>query len=108
MSLWECRPSSGAESIEREVSIVGQDPEQIRSITATVSGDRRPPEEAAADFLGFVAALSYEGAEPARAKQWVKENVSSGGKLTIGSANLELYGEERARVLRIVAIAEPG
>ncbi len=109
MSSWECRASSDAEGIEREVSIVGQDPERVRSITATVSGDgRMPPEEAAADFLGFVAVLPYEGADPAQAKQWVKENVTSGGKLAIGSANFELYGEERARVLRIVAVGERG
>jgi hypothetical protein len=62
-----------------------------------------PSDEAAADFLGFVATLLYEGAEPARARQWVVENVSSGGKLTIGNANFELSSEERARVLRIVS-----
>ncbi len=109
MSSWECRASSQSGNVEREISIVGQDPERVRSVTATVYGDgRMPPEEAVADFLGFVAALPYEGAEPAQAKHWVKEHVTSGGKLAIGSANFELYGEEQARVLRIIAVGEPG
>src|SRR5215208_3810129 len=75
-----------------------------RSVSARISGEGgMPSDEAAADFLGFVATLLYEGAEPARARQWVVENVSSGGKLTIGNANFELSSEERARVLRIVS-----
>jgi hypothetical protein len=108
MSSWECRPPSKAGGVEREVPIVGQDRERIRSVTARVSGDDSgmPPEEAAADFLGFVATLPYEGADPARAGQWVRENVTSGGKLTIGTANFELYSEERARILRIIAAGD--
>jgi hypothetical protein len=48
--------------------------------------------------------LAYDGAEPARARQWVAENATSGGKLTIGNANLELVSEEQAHVLQIVGI----
>ncbi len=109
MRSWECKAPSNAESVEREVSIVGRDAEHIRSVTATVSGEGAiPSEEDAGDFLRFAAALPYEGAEPARARQWVKENVTSGGKLPIGNVNLELLSEERARILRIVATGEPG
>lgn len=59
-------PRSAPIHIRREVSIVGREPEGVRSVTATVSGDEGgiPPEQAA-DFLGFVAALPYEGAKPA-------------------------------------------
>jgi len=104
MDSWECRAPSDAEGLQREVSIVGRDAGRVRSVSARISreGDM-PSDEAAADFLGFVATLLYEGAEPARARQWVVENVSSGGKLTIGNANFELSSEERARVLRIVS-----
>ncbi len=104
MSSWECRPPSAAGGVEREVSIVGQDAERIRLVTARISSDNEmPSEEAAADFLGSVAALPYEEANPGEARQWVNENVTSGGKLTIGTASIELYGEERARILRLVA-----
>lgn len=104
MSSWECKAPLNAEGVRREISIVGRDPERIRSVTATVSGEGGiPPEEVAADFLGFVVTLPYDGAEPARARQWVVENATSGGNLVIGSANLELLREERARVLRIVS-----
>jgi len=104
MSSWDCRPPSAAGSLEREVAIVGQSPERIRTVTARLSDQNEmPPEEAAVDFLGFVATLPYEGADPGQARQWVEENVASGGKLTIGTASFELYDEEKARVLRIVA-----
>jgi hypothetical protein len=107
MSQWECRPPSNADGVEREVTIVGQNPEQIRLVVATISGDgEMPPEEEAADFLGSVAALPYEEADPGQARQWTRENMASGGKLTIGSAKFELYGEEVMRVLRIVAVGE--
>jgi hypothetical protein len=36
----------------------------------------------------------------------VAENATSGGKLTIGNANLELVSEEQAHVLQIVAIVD--
>jgi len=104
MNSWECRPPSAAGEDRREVSIVGQDSEHIRLVTARISrDDEMPAEEAAADFLGFVAALPYEEANPGEARQWVSENVTSGGKLTIGTASFELYGKERAQVLRVVA-----
>ncbi len=76
MRSWECKAPSNAEGVRREVSIIGRDSEGVRSVTATVSGDegRMPPERAAADFLSFVAMLPYEGAQPARARQWVVEN----------------------------------
>ncbi len=107
MRSWECKAPSDAEGIEREVSIIGQDPDRIRLVTATVSrDDEAPPEEAAADFLGYVASLSYEGANPAQARRWVAENVTSGGKLPMGAAIFELYSEKRAWVLRIVAAGE--
>jgi hypothetical protein len=59
-------PAAPPIQIRREVSIVDREPEEVRSVTATVSGDEGgiPPEQAA-DFLGFVAALPYEGPEPA-------------------------------------------
>jgi hypothetical protein len=83
----------------------GRDTERVRSLSATVSGkDGMPPKEAAVAFLSVVTTLPYDGAEPARARQWVAENATSGGKLTIGNANLELVSEEQAHVLQIVAI----
>jgi hypothetical protein len=91
MSSWECRPPSKAGGVEREVSIVGQDRERIRSVTARVSGDDSgmPPEEAAADFLGFVATLPYEGADPAR-----------GGAVGEGERDLRREADHRNRELR--------
>lgn len=103
MSAWECRGSSEQRGADYEVSIVGRD-ESLRLISARVeSEDGMPPEEVATGFLEFVASLPYEGAQRAQAQQWARENVGSGGKLELGSANLELLNEATARVLRIVS-----
>ena len=63
----------------------------------------RPPDEAAIGFLAFVASMPYDGAQRAQAEQWVRENTRSGGKLELGTANLELSKEENAHVLSIVS-----
>ena len=41
MSQWECRPPSNADGVEREVTIVGQNPEQIRLVVATTAATAR-------------------------------------------------------------------
>ena len=64
----------------------------------------RPPDEAAIGwFLAFVASMPYDGAQRAQAEQWARENTRSGGKLELGTANLELSKEENAHVLSIVS-----
>lgn len=89
MSAWECKGSSAETEVGYEVSIVGRDAERVRSVTAKVRSEGRvPPEEVATDFLAFVASLPYEGARSARVQQWVRESASSGGKLSLGDANL--------------------
>jgi hypothetical protein len=108
MSAWECKGSSRESDASYEVSIIGRDAERVRSVTARVRSERgMPPEEVATGFLAFVASLPYEGAQSAQAQQWVRDSAGSGGKLSLGNANLELLSEEEARVLRIVS-SEPG
>lgn len=104
MNVWECEGSPGENDAGYEVSIVGQGAECARTVTAKVGGEGGVLlEEVAMDFLTFVASLPYEGAQLARAQQSVRESASSGGKLSLSNANLELLSEEEARVLRIVS-----
>ncbi len=107
MSTWECEGSSDENNASYQVSIVGRDAEHVRSITARVGSEGGvPPKALATDFLAFVASLPYEEAQLAQALQWVRESASSGGKLSLGNANLEFLSEEDTRVLRIVS-SEP-
>jgi len=49
--------------------------------------ERDPLELAAGAYLGAIAKLEYTGAEPERARLWVKENVANpGAEVTIGDA----------------------
>lgn len=103
MSDWECEGYSEEDGVRYRASVVGRD-EDVRLVAASVEGEAGPPpDEAAMDFLAFVASIPYERTQRAQARQWVRENTSSGGKLELGSANLELSKEENAHVLRMVS-----
>ena len=102
MSNWVCGGHSGEEGVLYRASVVGRD-ENVRMVAASVEGETGPPDEAAIGFLAFVASMPYDGAQRAQAEQWVRENTRSGGKLELGTANLELSKEENAHVLRIVS-----
>jgi hypothetical protein len=64
-------------------------------------------DEAAAEFLSYVADLSLEDIDPLNAETWVGENLSSGGGYSAEGAELRLYGTEGARTLEIVATGLP-
>lgn len=64
-------------------------------------------DEAAAEFLGYVADLSLEDIDPLNAETCIEENVSSGGEYNAEGASLKLYGNEGARTLEIVATGLP-
>jgi hypothetical protein len=110
MSEWECEGYSEEDGVRYRASVVGRGG-LVRLVAASVEGEAGPPDEAAVDFLAFVTSIPYEGTQRAQARQWVRENTSSGGKLELGSANLELSKKENAHVLRIVSTrrySEPG
>lgn len=57
--------------------------------------DRMSLEMSAAAYLGAIAQLSYQGAEPERARLWVKENIANpGAEVTIGDAVFVIEGPE--------------
>jgi hypothetical protein len=64
-----------------------------------------PSDTIAANALGFLATLPYQGSEPERARAWVVANISRAATLTIGGAKLTLSGNPRARVLQISSLA---
>lgn len=68
---------------------------------------RDATEEAATEFLTYVASLSLEDTDPINAETWMQENISSGGGYSAEGAELRLYGTEGARTLEIVATGLP-
>lgn len=82
---YECSGTSQDGSIELHVRFIGDDPSAIRSLEATTLGSGgEASEEAVGQFLGYVATLPYEGAQPEVARSWVEAAV--GGSMAFGQA----------------------
>lgn len=99
LMTWE---SAGA---TYRVDVVGSSAEEIRRVAASFLGV--PPHATAAhgiDFLGFVATVPYQGAEPARAQAWVRDHYGIDAETVIGGAHFRLSHHEPWADLRIVAV----
>ena len=100
-----CRSSSGDDPpVIYEVTLVEDNPSTVLWVRADA---RDATDEAAAEFLGYVARLSLEDTDPLNPETWIDENVSSGGGYSAEGAELKLYGTEGARTLEIVATGLP-
>lgn len=56
--------------------------------------------ETAAKFLGFIATMPYDGAEPANARLWVASNIhKTNAETVIGNVWFELSGDGSMREL---------
>jgi len=92
-ATWFCSGSAG------QVTVRGTSPTRIRAVNAAAFGSDRQ----AADFLGFVATVPYDGAQPQSARAWVESQVASGGSTSFGGARFQLGGPAQARWLDIIA-----
>ncbi len=90
------------------VTIRGEGYSQLTFVTATsLNYGKGSSDEIAREFLGFVASLPYEGAEPAKAKAWVLRNVGKRNvSYRIGAARFELSSNARARILDISVVSD--
>lgn len=96
---WTCS-ADGAQATYLVV-IHGARTDSITRLRATVT--RAASDFIAARFLASLAGLSYPGAEPARARDWVTRNFAADGSITIGPVRFELSGVAGARTLDVVA-----
>ena len=103
---YTCSWSDGL--MDMTVDVYGTSPTQVTLVEATVTDaapDVRAGEMAA--FLGFVATLPYDGAEPEKARSWVEKHFDAAGQqgnvqsATFGPVLYEMYGTERGRFLEL-------
>jgi hypothetical protein len=101
---WRCQRDEG--DAHGLVVLYGRATTQIWLINAEYR-QTQPATNDAAKFLGFVASVSYEGADPSRATAWIQQTLPavSEGQATerIGAATLHLKGPATARVLQMVS-----
>ena len=99
-----CTSSAAEDSVVLEVTVVEDNPSTVLWVRADTL---EATDEAAAEFLSYVADLSLEDLDPLNAETWVGETIASGGEYGAEGASLKLYGSEGARTLEIVATGLP-
>ena len=99
--LWSCAANARGERTSYDVTVVGDDPLTVISVTTTVHG---VSEETAASFFSYVAGLCLPDTDPLNPEAWMQENVPTGGQTATGGTALSVYGTKEVRTLEVVAI----
>ena len=99
--LWSCAAYARGERGSYEVTLVGDDPLTIFSVTATVHG---VSEETATSFFSYVVGLCLRDTDPLNPEAWMQEKVPTGGQTTTGGKALSVYGVKEVRTLEVVPI----
>jgi len=100
-TLWSCAAKAHDGRTSYDVSLVGDDPLTILSVTATLHG---ASEESAASFFSYVASLCLRDTDPLKPEAWMQENVPTGGQTVTGGTALSVYGTKEVRTLEVLAI----
>jgi hypothetical protein len=98
--LWSCAANARGERGSYYVTLAGDDPLTIFSVTATAHG---VSEERAASFFSYVADLCLRNTDPLNPEAWMQEKVPTGGQVATGGAALSVYGTKEVRTLEVVA-----
>lgn len=89
------------------IDTASRDPNDLDQIKAYVVFTGEPDPAVAEAFLGMIAGLPYEGADPDAATAWVKENLAAiQGDTDVktawfGPVHFELSGNEQGKNLRV-------
>lgn len=100
---WTCTSSATDFSWQIYVSVLGDGPQSIRSITASVI-DTTGASERSTEFFGFLATVPYDDASPDEARAWVEDHPRDDAETTFGSARFYVSGPVAGRSLDIVAL----
>jgi hypothetical protein len=100
-NVWACE--SGTPLVNYKVRFYGTAPGKIDYINAVVT--QSGPAKDALPLRVFVvlAGLRFEGADQAKAREWVKATIAEGGTMTIAAAKFKLSGDAGRRVFDLKA-----
>jgi hypothetical protein len=96
-----CESRSSATNLN--VIITGCSPDEIIAIEAGAIDYDGNNQKELENFLAYVATLQYEGADPNKAKDWIKNNIKrNGSKITIGSVTFSIhFNSYKSKILKI-------
>jgi hypothetical protein len=106
---WQCVALSAGGTVRLTAVINGLDAERIVSITGVVSQSGPADAAVVSKFLGFVAALPFEGTQAQQAQAWVVDHLAGEGRTAIGGSAavpptmLSLSGTAAVRTLDVYA-----
>ena len=84
------------------VEIDSEDANSVRLLKAwVISHEPARTDELAGDFLGYVARVPYEGAQPEEAKAWVEHSVGSKASAKFGGVSYTLAAKAGRRFLKL-------
>ncbi len=101
-SVWSCE--SATPLVAYKARFYGNAPGKIEYITATITQSDRPKDDLPLRVFVALAGLHFEGADPQKARAWVRANIAAGGSTSFGPAQFKLLGDERRRQLDIKAV----
>ena len=81
----------------------GRVPGRLEYIKVVVTQSKEPKVERVTALLDVFTKLRYQGAEPAKARDWIAANLEKGGQQMFGSASYKLSGDLSRIVLEIKA-----
>lgn len=97
---WTCEKQEA--NGEYLVEINSSDANSVRLVEAwVISDDPARADALAQDFLGYVATVPSEGAQPEEAKAWVEQNVGSKASAEFGGVSYTLGGKAGRRFLKL-------
>jgi hypothetical protein len=102
-SEWRCKDENATRSML--VEAFGDSPTSLTMVRGTYTGyTSSNVEKEAADFLGYVASIPYDGSQPGEARDWVKRNIGSSTTTSIGGVTFELIADPSAPRVRMLII----
>jgi hypothetical protein len=94
--IYSCINTSSGNTLT--VDVYGKTPEDVNTIEAAYAS-YESSNEAAKDFLGYVATMQYENAAPQIAKDWVRNNIGRHATTYIGGVKFETFSKGEVRML---------
>lgn len=100
-NMWAC--AGGTPLVSYRVRFYGSAPLKIEYVTATVEQAGTPKPKLAEPLFVDLSGLPYQGNDPAKAREWTRKAIPSGGDLTIGPAKFRVRGDPSKLTLDIKA-----
>jgi len=100
-TVWGCEWGTPLNSYK--VRYYGSAPGKIEYIIATVTQGDQPKDDRVLPLFTDLAGLHFEGAEPVKAREWVRTTLAAGGNTVFGAAKFKLAGDVVKRTLEIKA-----